>query len=137
MGGNGNKPGKPGKKPTCVRETTDHDQKTICAEDSAGMLTYPNAYKPHATLTFTKEELEKSETDDIEMYMETCQCTGPGIIKLNFWKIQKGKRVAACRGPPMKKEACREQVLQKFNAALDKLVEMIERIEAIEAENAK
>merc|ERR1711907_516690 len=95
---NGNKPGKPGKKPACIRETTDHNQKTICAEDAAGMLTYPNAYNAHATLTFTKEELEKSKLPDIESYMDQCQCTGPGHIKINFWEEQKGKRVKACEG---------------------------------------
>ena len=92
-GGNNNKPNN---KPNsdCQRDTTDHGQTTVCAEDTNSMITLENAYN-NQKFYFTPMELQQAPMADIILYCERCQCADPAEWKLEGlkkkWAVVKGK----------------------------------------------
>lgn len=124
-GGNSNKPNN---KPNndCQRDTTDHGQTTVCAEDTNSMITLENAYN-NQKFYFTPLELQQAPMADIILYCERCQCADPAEWKLEGlkkkWAIVKGK----CQ--KMRNSGDRQQCIirlkQKHGPTMDECKEII------------
>jgi len=127
-GGNVNGGGNNNNKPSsnCQREKTDHNQMTVCAEDTNQMITFENAYNGQ-TFYFTPMELGQAPMTDIILYCDRCQCSGPAEEKLEWlkkkWQLVKGK----CN--KMRNQSDRQQCIirlkQKHGPTMDECRQII------------